>query len=138
MAPMEAAARTRLVALAVLVAVLLPLVLIALPRDGDDARARPGGLRVERTPGLAELTIYVEDSGLNEPATAGGATEVTLECVDADENVVHTAGEAWPFADTDDGTLDPHVHVGMEEEMIERIVRCSLTGTDPPLEGRKL
>ena len=46
--------------------------------------------------------------------------------------------EPWPFAETDQGTLDPHAHIGMDPRLLERIARCRLTGTDPPLEGRLL
>ena len=130
--------RTRLVALAVLLAVAAPLVIVALAGSDDEETAeRPAALRVERTPGgLPEITIYVEDRSLNEPATAGGARTVVVECVDAEGRVVSSRPEPWPFADTDEGTLDPHAHVRMDPAALERIARCRLTGTDPPLEGR--
>jgi hypothetical protein len=132
--------RTRLVALAVLLAIAAPLVIVALAGSGDEESAeRPAALRVERTPGgLPEITIYVEDRSLNEPATAGGATTVVVECVDSNGRVVSTRPEPWPFTDTDKGTLDPHAHIGMDPADLARIARCRLTGTDPPLEGRLL
>jgi hypothetical protein len=43
---------------------------------------------------------------------------------------------ALAFTDTDQGTLDPHAHVGMDPALRDRIARCRITGTDPPLEGR--
>jgi hypothetical protein len=137
---MDRASRTRLVALAVLLAVAVPLVIVAVVGSGDDESSeRPAALRVERTPGgLPEITIYVEDRSLNEPATAGGASTVVVECVDADGVVVSSRPERWPFTDTDEGTLDPHAHIGMDPGALERIARCRLTGTDPPLEGRLL
>jgi hypothetical protein len=136
---MDRASRTRLVALAVLLAVAAPLVIVALAGSGDESSERPAALRVERTPGgLPEITIYVEDRSLNEPATAGGAGTVVIECVDADGRVVSSRPQRWPFTDTDDGTLDPHAHIGMDPAALERIARCRLTGTDPPLEGRLL
>jgi hypothetical protein len=132
--------RTRLVALVVLLAVAAPLVIVALAGSGgEDRPERPDGLRVERTPGdLPEVIIYVEDPSLNEPATAGGATSVVVECVDAEGRIVWSRPERWPFTDTDGGTLDPHAHIGMDQVAVERIVRCRLTGTDPPLGGRLL
>jgi hypothetical protein len=137
---MEKASRTRLVALAALLAVAVPLVIVALAGSGsEDGPERPAGLRVERTPGgRPEVTIYVEDRSLNEPATAGGATSVVVECVDADGRIVWSRPERWPFTDTDDGALDPHTHIGMDPAAVERIARCRLTGTDPPLGGRLL
>jgi hypothetical protein len=132
--------RTRLLALAALLAVAVPLVIVAIAGSGSEDRPeRPAGLRVERTPGgPPEVIIYVEDRSLNEPATAGGATSVVVECVDADGRIVWSRPERWPFTDTDDGTLDPHAHIGMDPAALERIARCRLTGTDPPLGGRML
>jgi hypothetical protein len=138
---MDKASRTRLVALAVLLAVAAPLVIVALAGSGDEeleaASERRAALRIERTPGrLPEITIYIEDRSLNNPATAGGAATVVVECVDAEGRIVSSRPEAWPFSDTDEGTVDPHAHIGMDPALLERIARCRLTGTDPPLEGR--
>jgi hypothetical protein len=136
-APMASASRTRLVALAVLLAVAVPLVVIAVSSGGGEAK--PGGLRVERSAGdLAEITVYVEDPELNAAATAAGAGRVTLECVDRAGKVAARSREAWPFSDTDQGALDPHVHVSVDPVALERIVRCRLRNTEPPLEGRLL
>jgi hypothetical protein len=136
-APMEPASRTRLVALAVLLAVAVPLVVIAVSSGGGEAK--PGGLRVERsTGGLAEIVVYVEDPDVNTAATAAGAKRVTLECVDRSGKVAVRSREAWPFSDTDQGALDPHMHVGVDPDALERIVRCRLRNTEPPLEGRLL
>jgi hypothetical protein len=129
------------VALAVLLAVSIPLVIVALAGGGgdDEPASRPGGLRVERSPGgLPEIIVYVEDRSLNVPATAGGTPTVVVECMDADGRVVSSRPEAWPFSDTDGGTLDPHAHIGMNPGLLEQIARCRLSGTDPPLEGRLL
>ncbi len=139
---MEKASRTRLVALAVLLAVAAPLVILALAGRDDDEVAperQPAGLRIERTPGgLPEITIYLEDRSLNKASTARGAATVVIECVDADGQVVSSRPEAWPFLDTDEGTVEPHAHVDMDPALLEQIARCRLTGTDPPLEGRLL
>ena len=133
--------RTRLVALAILLAVATPLVIIAVAGSGDEEGTpeRPAALRVERTAGgLPEITIYIEDRSLNKPSTAGGDTSVVVVCVDAEGRVVWRLPEPWPFSDTDQDTVDPHAHIGMDPAQIERIARCRLSGTDPPLEGRLL
>jgi hypothetical protein len=95
---MKRPSRTRLVALAVLLAVAAPLVVVALVGSGDDeADERPAGLRVERTPGgLPEITIYLEDRSLNKRSTTGGAAKVVLECVDAGGRIVWNARSADP------------------------------------------
>ncbi|MET0836129.1 MAG: hypothetical protein ABWY97_05065 [Thermoleophilaceae bacterium] len=136
---MEGASRTRLVALAALLALSIPLVIVGVAGSGGDGDSeQPAALRVERTPGGPEITVYLEDRSLNQPATAGGAATVVLECVDAGGEVVFSQPEGWPFSDTDQGTLDPHAHVGITPELVDRIARCRLKGTDPPLEGRLL
>jgi hypothetical protein len=132
---MEAAARMRLAALAVLLAVLVPLVVIAVS-SGGGADGAPAGLQVERTPGVPEVIVYVEDPEVNRTDTAGGAVRVTLQCLDRDGEVVWRSREEWPFTDTDRGTLDPHVHLAMAATVVDRVARCRLKDTDPPLEGR--
>jgi hypothetical protein len=78
------------------------------------------------------------DHSLNKRSTTGGAAKVVVECVDTGGRIVWNRPEPWPFTDTDQGTLDPHAHIGMDPALLERIVRCRFTGTDPPLEGRLL
>jgi hypothetical protein len=134
---MEGASRTRLVALAVLLAVSLPLVVIAVAGGGsDDGEA--GGLRIVPSPqGEPDVVIYLEDPEVNEPETNHGRASVTVECTDGDGGVAFSGRERWPFSDTDGGRFDPHVHVFMEAAQLERIARCRLKGTEPVLEGRK-
>jgi hypothetical protein len=131
---MKGASRTRLVALAVVLAISVALVAVAISSGGDERE--PGGLRVERTLGAPEIVVYVEDLDANRPDTADGAARITLECVDGEGRVVWSSREAWPFTETDEGTLDPHVHLRMPPARVERIARCRLDDTDPPLEGR--
>jgi hypothetical protein len=136
-ASMDSAARTRLIALAVLAAVAVALIVVAISSGGGDRK--PGGLRVERAPGptgVPGITVYVEDPGVNEAGTTDGAGTVTLECFDSDGRVAWRSRETWPFTDTDGGIFDPHVHVAVEPAELARIVRCRLKGTDPPLAGR--
>jgi hypothetical protein len=133
----EGSARTRVVALAVLLAISVPLVVIAVAGGGsDDGEAE--GLRVERSAGIPEVVIYLQDPEVNQPETNGGRTRVGVECLDSGGAVVFRGAERWPFSDTDGGKFDPHVHVSIEPAVIDRVARCRLTGTDPPLAGRKV
>jgi hypothetical protein len=135
---MEGASRTRLVALAVLLAVSIPLVVIAAAGGGSDESAGTG-LRIEPSAqGAPFLVIYLEDADVNEPATNHGKRLVAIECVDDSDKVVFSGEKRWPFSDTDGGMYNPHVHMVVRPAAaIEQIVRCRLRGTDPPLEGRK-
>jgi hypothetical protein len=133
----EGASRTRLVALAVLLAISVPLVVIAVAGSGSDDSER-SGLRVEQAKGVPQLVIYLEDPADNEPGTNGGRAEVPVECADSEGVVVFESRERWPFSDTDGGKFDPHVHVTVRPEELATIARCRLKGTDPPLEGRKV
>ena len=123
-------------ALAVLVAIFVPVVVVLVSRDPGAARERPvPGLRLEGAPG--EITVYLEDPKLNRASTAGGARQVTLECVDRDRVVVYSAPESWPLLGTDGGTVEPHIHADMPPETLDRVARCGLLGTDPLLEGER-
>ena len=134
---MEPGARTRLVALAVLLAISIPLIVIAVAGGGSDDEA--GGLRVEPSKqGAPEMVIYVDDPEVNEPGTTGGSTEVRIECLNRGGAVVFRDSKPWPFTDTDGGKFDPHVHVVVNPDLIARIESCRLRGTDPTLEGRKI
>ena len=135
---MEGAARTRLVALAVLLAVSVPLIVIAVA-GGGSGESDGGGLRVEPSKvGAPEILIFVDDPEVNEPGTTGGSTRVRIECMDGGGAIVFRDRKAWPFTDTDGGKFDPHVHVVVNPDLIERIESCRLRDTDPPLEGRKV
>jgi hypothetical protein len=133
---MEPASRTRLVALAVLLAISVPLVVIAAGGGGSEDTAEDGGLRVEPSKqGLPEVVLYLEDAAVNTPETTGGANEVRIACTDRGGAVVFRGAERWPFSDTDGGEFDPHVHVAVDPAVLGKISRCSLVGTDPPVEG---
>jgi hypothetical protein len=132
---MEPASRTRLIALAVLLAISVPLIVIAAAGGGSDGGARDG-IRVEPSNrGLPEIVIYLEDPDVNTPETADGGKRVTVECTNRAGAVVFTGRERWPFRDTDGGVFDPHVHVAVEPSLLGTIARCKLKGTDPLLEG---
>ena len=130
---MEGPARTRLIALAVLLAVSAPLVIVAASGSGGGAEETETGLRVERSPELPELLVYVSPE-VNLPERARRQT-VTVECIGADGEVLGTQTERWPFSDTDQGTLDPHAHIAVNPARIGEVERCRLRGTDPELEA---
>ena len=132
---MESSSRTRLIALAVLLAISVPLIVIAGAGGGSEDGGG-GGIRVEPSnQGLPEIVIYLEDPGVNRLATTDGAKRVTVECTDPGGAVVFTRAERWPFRDTDGGALDPHVHVPVRHSLLGSIAHCKLKGTDPELEG---
>ena len=134
---MEGASRTRLVALTVLLAVSVPLVVIAVAGGGSD-EGQAGGLRIEpSTPDSPGVVIYLEDPEVNELDTNHGRNSVTIECLDNDGTLVFRDARRWPFSDTDGGRFEPHVHVFMDAAQVEQIARCGLNGTEPALEGRK-
>jgi hypothetical protein len=132
---MEGPARTRLVALVVLLAVAVPLVIVAIVGSGGgDEETEETGLRVERSPGLPELLVYLTPEA-NKAERSGGRESVTVECLDAGGQVVSRQTEAWPFTDTDEQTVDPHAHVPVNPARINDVQRCRVRPTDPPLEG---
>jgi hypothetical protein len=106
------------------------LVAVALATSGGE---EADGLRVERS--QVEVIVYLAEPDVNQPETAGGDRSVTLECVDSGGEVLARAPMAWPLADTDGGTLDPHAHLPIDPDTIQRVDRCRLRGTDPVLEG---
>ena len=134
---MDRAARTRVITLALLLVIAVPLILIAASRGGDAEEEPAAGLRVEPAQGAPEIVVFVEDPKLNVPATTGGKREVVIQCFDGSGAVLLRTRERWPFTDTDDGLFDPHAHVFVEPAIMRKIARCRLGGTDPPLEGVK-
>jgi hypothetical protein len=130
-------ARAVLVAVVVLVVIGVPLAVL-LGGGDDDPTPKPKpprttGLRVER--GTSDLTIYVKPA-VNVPARAGGRRQVLLRCVDSGGDTVQAQDEAWPFAETDQGAVDPHAHMVLDPLSITAVERCLLEGTEPLLEGR--
>lgn len=132
--PMEGPARTRLVALVVLLAVALPLMIVAVVGSGGGDDEEDAGLRVERSPDLPELLVYLRPD-VNTPERTGGRRSVVVECLDGGGGVVTTQDEAWPFSDTDQNTLDPHAHVPVNPARINDVERCRVRPANPPLEG---
>ena len=132
--PMEGPARTRLVALVVLLAVAVPLTIVAVVGSGGGDDEEETGLRVERSPDLPELLVFL-DPDVNSPERTGGRRSVVVECLDTNSGVVARSDETWPFTDTDQETVDPHVHMPMNPARINDVVRCRVRPADPPLEG---
>lgn len=124
--------RAGLLALALVAALLGPAAC------GSDEPGEAERLRIEQSPvppPAGELIVYVEP-GANTPERAGGRSYVTLRCLDSSGSVVFGARHAWPFRDTDRGTLDPHIHQQLQIAGSRPIERCRLAGTEGPLEGR--
>jgi hypothetical protein len=132
--PMEGPARTRLVALVVLLAVALPLTVVAVLGSGEGDDEEESSLRVERSPDLPELRVYL-DPEVNKRQRTGGRPNVLVECLDEAGEVVVRSDEPFPFTDTDQNTLDPHVHMPVNPARIGEVVRCRVRPSDPPLEG---
>jgi hypothetical protein len=133
--PMEGPARTRLVALAVLLVLAVPLTIVAVAGSGGGGEEeQEAGLRVERSPGVSELIVFL-DPDVNKPERTGGRPSVRVECLDEAGGVVARSDEPFPFTDTDQETLDPHVHMPVNPARINDVVRCRVRPADPPLEG---
>ena len=134
---MRASPRSRLVVAGLLAVAFAALLVVALASSGGGESS--GGLRLEAAPpapdGSTPVTVYLEDEADNVPATAKGRSSVQLRCVDdAGETVIATP-QAWPFTDTDSGTLEPHAHVTFPPPESGQVARCLLDGTEGPLEG---
>ena len=132
--PMEGPARTRLVALVVLLAVAVPLTIVAVIGAGGGDDEEDTGLRVERSPDVSELLVFLTPE-VNKPERTGGRRSVTIECLDTGGGVVSRRVEPWPFTDTDQNTLDPHVHVPVNPARINDVERCRVRPATPSLEG---
>jgi hypothetical protein len=132
--PMEGPARTRLVALVVLLAVAIPLTIVAVLGSGGGDDEEESSLRVERSPDLPELRVFL-DPDANTPERTGGRASVLVECLDEAGGVVARANEPFPFTDTDQNTIDPHVHMPVNPARINEVVRCRVRPANPPLQG---
>jgi hypothetical protein len=132
---MEGAARTRVVALAVILAVSVPLGVVAVAGSGGEEEESSGELRVERSTELPEMLIYITDESANTPERTDGRRSVRVECLDDDGNVIASQDDAWPMTQTDGNTLSPHAHVPVDPARIGEITSCRLRGTKPLLQA---
>lgn len=125
---------TRLgIALAIAVAIIVPIVLLS--GGGGEDRAN---LLIQRNSSAAgeELVVSIEDPGVNTAATTGGQQRVRIECLDAQGQVVAFGEHPWPFED--DGGVGaglPHVHQPARPQAAAATRTCRIPGTDPRLEG---
>jgi hypothetical protein len=132
--PMDGPARTRLVAIVVLLAVALPLGVVAALGSGGGDGPEDESVRVERSTELPELVVYLTPD-VNTPERAAGRRSVTVECLGPGGQVVARQVATWPFTDTDRNTLDPHVHVAVNPDRIDEVERCRVRPAQPALEG---
>jgi hypothetical protein len=132
---MEGPARTRLVALVMLLAVAVPLGVIAAAGSGGGDESEGAALRVERSTELPEMLIFITDESANTPERAGGRDSVTVECLDARGRVVAEQNDPWPMTETDGNTLSPHAHVPVDPALIGDVRSCRLRGTKPLLQA---
>jgi hypothetical protein len=133
---MEGTARTRLVAVVILVAVGVPLGVLAVAGSGGGNEGEEeSAIRVERSTEIPEMLIYITDPEANTPERADGRDTVTVECLDASGQVVASQEDPWPMTETDGNTLSPHAHVPVNPAAIGDVTSCRLQGTEPLLEG---
>jgi hypothetical protein len=133
--PMEGPARTRLVALVVLLVLAVPLTIVAIAGSGGgDTEDDEPEIRVERSPQVFEVVVFLEPD-VNVLGRTGGRRSVTVECVNTGGAVIASEDEAWPFTDTDQNTLDPHVHVRVNPARIDDVSQCRIRQARPPLQG---
>jgi hypothetical protein len=130
---MEGPARTRLVALVVLLAGAVPLAVLAATGSGGEDEQQDTALLVERSTELPEMLIYITDESVNTPRRTGGRRSVTVECVDAEGRVLATQVDPWPMTETDGNKLSPHSHVPVNPARIAEVESCRLRGTRPLL-----
>jgi hypothetical protein len=130
---MEGPARTRLVAVVVILAVAVPLGVVAAAGSGGEEAE--DAIRVERSTELPEMLIYITDESVNTPERTGGRKSVTVECVDGEDRIVATQDDPWPMTQTDGNTLSPHAHVPVDPARIGDVASCRLRGTTPLLEA---
>jgi hypothetical protein len=133
--PMEGPARTRLVALVVLLVLAVPLTIVAIAGSGGGgSESDEPEMRVERSPEVFEVRVFVEPE-VNVPGRTRGRRTVTVECVDAGGAVIASEDETWPFTDTDQNTLDPHAHVRVNPARIDDVSLCRVRQARPALEA---
>ena len=132
--PMEGPARTRLVALVVILALAVPLAIVAIAGSGGDEEDKEPEMYVQRAPEVFEVRVFLEPE-VNTPDRTRGRRSVTVECLDDSGTVIASQDEAWPFTDTDQNTLDPHAHIPVNPARIDDVSLCRVKQARPPLEA---
>lgn len=72
---------------------------------------------------------------VNKPETAHGKAQVRLQCFDRRNRMVVNEDQPWPFVADGMGDRLPHVHQRGFRRVLDRVARCRLVGTNPPLAG---
>lgn len=139
--PDDSAKRARnprlLLAAGVAAAVLLGVVLLIVAGSGSDdetgaaKRVTRATLTLERAirpdNGRQELLVSLPGPQLNTPDINHGSTVVGLRCVDASGADVIRRQVDWPLIE--EPGFPPHIHHPATPRTLERIRRCTLTGT---------
>jgi hypothetical protein len=81
-----------------------------------------------------EILVSVPED-VNRPETAKGSEQVRLRCFDRRSRKLIDELHGWPFVADGVGDRLPHAHQRGLPELLNRVTRCALVGTDPPLEG---
>ena len=131
---MEGPARTRLVALVVILAFAVPLAIVAIAGSGGGGEEAEPEMYVQRAPEVFEVRVFLEPE-VNTPDRTRGRRSVTVECLDDSGTVIASQDEAWPFTDTDQNTLDPHAHIPVNPARIDDVSLCRVKQARPPLEA---
>jgi hypothetical protein len=115
----------------ILVLVAAPLVIWAATSGGSDGGKK--GLIVERTVGLnGEPELVISIAGKVE--VTSGASNVRVECTDANGKVIVKGTQPWPFVE-EPGYPYAHVHQTDSPEKIEGARRCRVLGTNTRLDA---
>jgi hypothetical protein len=115
----------------ILVLVAAPLAIWAATSGGSDDEKR--GLIVERMVGLnGEPELVLSLAG--DLDVTSGASNVRVECTDANGRLIVKGTQPWPFVD-EPGYPYPHVHQPGPLEKVEGARRCRVLGTNKRLEA---
>lgn len=116
--------------------VLVPLAIWGVTALSDEEAAALTVETIAAPPGgFPEIVVSLPSDDLNVPETVDGARSVGLECIDTSGEVEFRVEHLFPFTDTDDGTVPPHVHQQVSPGQLEAVERCRLEGTTVELEG---
>jgi hypothetical protein len=116
----------------ILLLVAAPLAIWAATSGGSDEEQK--GLIVERSVGLnGEPELVISIAG--DVQVTSGASNVRVECTDANGTVIVKGTQPWPFIE-EPGYPYAHVHQTDSPEKIEGARRCRVLGTDERLEAK--
>jgi hypothetical protein len=119
----------------VIVIVLLVVAPLAIwaATSGGSGDGDKQGLIVERavsTTGEPELVLSIA----GDVEVTGGASSVTVECLDKDGKTLIKGTQPWPFIE-EQGYPYPHVHQIDSPEKVEGARRCRVLGTNARLDA---